>query len=169
MEDKNLLSFSLQSRIKKIVNRRLKINKPLMQVSLFFCNGKYSFKAGVILLLMFNSIFLLAQTTGGLPVVGITNCIISPTVPVCPNSVITYSAPTGMSSYAWTITGSGTITGSTNNRTVNVTAGSNCNTSYTLTITYMNALVATTCSRAIAILDNTIPTIVAPQIGRAHV
>ena len=162
MEDKNLLSFSLQNRIEKIVNRRLQINKPLMQVGLFFCKGKYSFKAGIIILLMFNSIFVLAQTTGGLPGVGISNCLISPALPVCPNSVITYSAPTGMSSYSWTITGSGTITGSTNNRTVNVTAGSNCNTSYTLTITYTNALVATTCSRAIAILDNTIPMIVAP-------
>lgn len=42
--------------------------------------------------------------------------------PVKYGSTTTYSAPDGMSSYVWTITGNGTITGATNEKTVTVDA-----------------------------------------------
>ena len=161
MEDKKLLSFSLQNKLVDTFNIGQQVCRLFSQSRLIFCSGKCWRNAGVIILLMFTSIISYAQMSG-VPGGGVSNCAISPSLPVCPKSVVTYSGPVGMSSYSWTISGSGTITGSANARTVNVTAGSGCNTSYKLTITYVNGLLPNTCAITVAVIDNTLPKIVAP-------
>ena len=160
MEDTNLLSFSLQNKIVGIVNIRSQNKSLRTNRRLFFCNGKYWRKAGVFILLIINSTPSFSQTLGVLPLPGNPSCVISPTSQVCPKTVTTYSAPSGMTGYQWSITGAGTITGSVNSRTVNVAAGPNCNNTYILMISFMNSLVLTTCSLTISIVDNTPPTIV---------
>ena len=157
----NLPSFSLLKKNVEIINASKRINDLLIQKSLFICSGKIWRSIGILFLLIYNSDLSFAQTMGGLHTEVISNCVISPTTPVCPNAVTTYSAPTGMTSYAWSITGAGYITGPVNGRTIKVTSGSNCNTSYKLTITYTNALITSTCIQAIPIVDNKLPTIVA--------
>ena len=67
-------------------------------------------------------------TVHPLPVCSITGN----TTMVCPSSVNTYDAPTGMASYLWTISGGGTITAGGNTQQVTVTAGATCNSSFTL-------------------------------------
>ena len=54
--------------------------------------------------------------------------------PVCPGSSNVYTASAGMSNYAWSITGNGSISGSSSNQTVTVIASSNCNQSFTLSV-----------------------------------
>lgn len=56
-------------------------------------------------------------------------CSVSGAAQVCPSSTgNVYTAPGGLS-YVWSISGSGSIPGSTTSQTVSVTAGSGCNTS----------------------------------------
>ena len=161
MEDKKVLSFSIQNKLVGTSTINQQGENLFLQSRLIFCGGKYWRSAGVIIFLMFTSLISSAQMSA-VPSGGVSNCPISPSAPVCPNSVVTYSAPAGMTSYAWSITGSGTINGSTSGRTVNVTAGPNCSSLYKLTITYVNALVPNTCAIAISVIDNTLPKIVAP-------
>ncbi|MBK6347379.1 MAG: hypothetical protein IPF68_15895 [Bacteroidales bacterium] len=58
--------------------------------------------------------------------------------PVCPLASNNYSAPAGMSSYAWSVSGNGAISGSTTLPEVTVIAGTGCNVSYTLSLTVTN-------------------------------
>ena len=81
---------------------------------------------------------------------------------VCPASSNTYSAPNGMQTYSWTITGNGTISGATNTQTVTVLAGTNCNVSYTLTLTVTDSHnCQSTCQKSINVIDTTKPDITA--------
>ena len=77
------------------------------------------------------------MTVNALPICAISG----PVGPVCPSSggiVYTYAAPV-MSSYAWTISGNGSISGSSSLPSVTVVAGPACNLTYTLTLTITNA------------------------------
>ncbi len=118
-----------------------------------------SLKATIFILLFAFSLSVKAQTSGTIPIGGATNCSITPSGTVCPNTIRTYYAPAGMTSYSWTILGSGTITGPANARTVSVTAGSECGNSFKLTVTMSAAGVTTTCSQIIYVEDKTLPTI----------
>src|SRR5690606_25147198 len=51
--------------------------------------------------------------------------------PVCPSTSYTYSAPVGMSTYSWSITGNASISSSPNGRIITVTTGAECNSSFT--------------------------------------
>ncbi|MGZ3887067.1 MAG: HYR-like domain-containing protein, partial [Flavisolibacter sp.] len=85
-------------------------------------------------------------------------CSISGPNNICPGSTNTYSATSGMSTYIWTITGNGTISGSSTGQTVSVVAGASCG-SYTLTVTITNSFgCSTTCSQTFNATDNTAPT-----------
>ena len=68
------------------------------------------------------------------------DCLITgPDGPVCPLTAgMVYSAPAGMSSYIWSVSGNATIVGADNTQTVSVTAGSGCNQSFTLSLTVTN-------------------------------
>jgi len=85
-------------------------------------------------------------------------CSISGPDYVCDNSTGNiYSGPAGMSSYSWSITGSGSIPGPTNGETVSVTSGNFIN-DYTLTLTVSDANGNTsTCTKTSFIFLNTPP------------
>ena len=85
-------------------------------------------------------------------------CSISGPEYVCDNSTGNiYSGPAGMSSYSWSITGSGSIPGPTNGETVSVTSGNFLN-DYTLTLTVTDANGNTsTCTKTSYIYLNTPP------------
>ncbi|MFV8344422.1 gliding motility-associated C-terminal domain-containing protein [Flavobacterium sp. XS2P39] len=89
--------------------------------------------------------------------------ITGPDGPLCPSSSsIIYSSPVS-ASYAWSISGNGSIVGSTNSQTVSITAGSGCNATFllSLTITDANGCIST-CTKTVTIIDTT-----APQISTA--
>ncbi len=94
-------------------------------------------------------------TVNALPVCSITGS----DGPVCPLSSNTYSAPL-MSTYAWTITGNGSISGVTNLQEVTVIVGAHCTESYTLTLVVTDANGCTsTCQKTTTVQDITAPTI----------
>ncbi len=78
--------------------------------------------------------------------------------PVCPSASNVYTAPAGMSSYAWSITGAGSIIGATNQQTVTVQASSSCNSSYDLMLTITNSFTCSSnCDKTVLVRDNTPP------------
>jgi hypothetical protein len=78
---------------------------------------------------------------------------------VCPGSTNVYSAPTGMTTYSWSISGGGTISGATNGQTVSVVAGATCG-SYTLTLTITDGNgCSNTCSQTFSVTDTVNPVI----------
>jgi hypothetical protein len=58
--------------------------------------------------------------------------------PICPGASEVYTGPAGMQTYAWSITGNGSIDGATDEQNVTVIAGANCNESFTLSLTITN-------------------------------
>ncbi len=94
----------------------------------------------------------------------LTTCNISgPDGPLCPRSTgNTYSA-TGGTKYKWTIIGNGTIVGSDSSSSVTVTAGNDCNKSFTLGLTSSNASgCSSTCSKEVLVKDTIAPVITCP-------
>ncbi|MFV5686681.1 gliding motility-associated C-terminal domain-containing protein [Flavobacterium sp. GB2R13] len=80
--------------------------------------------------------------------------------PLCPSSSSNiYSAPAS-TTYSWSISGNGSIAGSPNSQTVSVTAGSGCNTTFTLssTITDSHGCIST-CTKTVSVVDDTLPII----------
>ena len=98
-------------------------------------------------------------TVNPLPVCSITG----PAGPVCPSSVNSFSAPAGMTRYEWSIIGNGTITSGAQSQIVTVTAGTGCNSPFTLTlrITDSNGCI-NTCTQLVNVVDNTAPVITVP-------
>jgi autotransporter-associated beta strand protein len=87
-------------------------------------------------------------------------CSITGPDPVCPSSLANaYSGPGGLS-YAWSISGSGSIPGSTTSQSVAVDAAAGCNTSFTLYLTVTDANGCTsTCTKMVSVIDNTPPSL----------
>ena len=78
---------------------------------------------------------------------------------ICPGSSNGYSAPAGMSTYDWSISGDATIVGATNGETVSVLANNICG-SFTLTLTITNANGCTsTCNQTFDIKDTEAPVV----------
>jgi hypothetical protein len=73
-----------------------------------------------------------------LTVAPIPACSISGPASVCPSSSSQFSAPAGLASYSWTISGNGSISGLTNLQTVTVVAGATCNADFTLSLNVAN-------------------------------
>ncbi len=84
--------------------------------------------------------------------------------PVCPNSSNDYSGPSGTGyTYAWSITGNGTISGAIDGQTVSVTAGSSCNIEYILTLIVTNAEgCSSTCTKTVNVQDTEKPMLTVP-------
>jgi hypothetical protein len=61
-------------------------------------------------------------------------CSIDGAISVCPSATTTYTAPADMGTYAWSVTGNGSIPGASNGRTVDVLAGSACSQAYTVSL-----------------------------------
>ncbi len=92
------------------------------------------------------------------------NGVIAGPSTVCPNSTNTYTAPaapTG-STYAWSVTGAGTIPGPLDGPTVNVVAGSTCNGTYTVYLTITNGNCSYQFESEVSVIDDSDPTIGTP-------
>ena len=89
----------------------------------------------------------------------IPDCLISGDTLLCPNTTgHIYSGPVGMAGYFWSIAGNGSIPGPLNGSSVSVTAGANCNSSFTLTLTVTNGDDCdSTCSMDVLVQDITPP------------
>jgi hypothetical protein len=61
-------------------------------------------------------------------------CSIDGAISVCPGATSTYTAPAGMGTYAWSVTGNGSIVGPANGQTVDVLAGATCSQAYTVNL-----------------------------------
>ena len=89
-------------------------------------------------------------------------CSISPVTASVPNGTITtYTAPAGMDTYSWSVTGNGSITSAANQQTVTVQAGNSCS-AYTLNLALTVSGSATTCSQTVNVTDNQPPTFTPP-------
>ena len=87
------------------------------------------------------------------------SCLISGTSgPVCPGTTMTFSAPSGMTNYTWTITGNGTIVGVADGETVQVTAGMTCGSGFTLELVIVDGNTCTsTCNVGVMVEDTEAP------------
>jgi gliding motility-associated-like protein len=85
--------------------------------------------------------------------------------PLCPSTIANnYAAPVS-SSYSWSISGNGTLSDSTTSQTASVTAGQNCNASFTLTLNTTDANGCTSeCTKIVAVNDTNSP-IITTTIG----
>jgi hypothetical protein len=80
--------------------------------------------------------------------------------PVCPSTSLDFTAPDGMDSYSWSITGNGSISGPDDEQTVTVIAGTDCGVSFVLNLDVSNdAGCSSTCSKEVTVDDNEAPTI----------
>ena len=78
------------------------------------------------------------------------SCTITGDALVCSGSTNSYSAPSGMNTYSWSISGDAMISGATNNQSVSVNA--NPTGSYTLTVTTTNgSSCSATCNLPVSI------------------
>ncbi|MCC6752714.1 MAG: HYR domain-containing protein, partial [Saprospiraceae bacterium] len=89
--------------------------------------------------------------------------------PLCPSASETYAGPAGMSSYSWSITGSGTIPGSTSDPTVSVSASATCSGSFTLTLVITDGDgCSSSCSKVVTVEDVTGPTVTTGSIATCY-
>ena len=100
--------------------------------------------------------------TGTITVYPLPACSITGADQLCPFSAgNVYTAPAGMSSYLWTISGDGAINGPTNGSTVSITAGANCNSNFILSVTINDInLCSSSCSKTVSVKDITPPIII---------
>ncbi|MBK8522296.1 MAG: hypothetical protein IPL54_16035 [Chitinophagaceae bacterium] len=104
-----------------------------------------------------------AGFSGMLRVAGLVNCLITGPTATCPQSIEIFNAPSGMMSYAWSITGDGAINGSANQDSVIVLSTSTCNGSYILTLTIVDENQQQfTCTKTVSVIDNTGPVLTVP-------
>ncbi|MDH7460323.1 T9SS type A sorting domain-containing protein [Chitinophagaceae bacterium 26-R-25] len=83
--------------------------------------------------------------------------------PLCPGSTGNIYNATGGTIYKWTISGNGTIVGSDSSNSVSVTAGTNCNAKFTLSLTTTNASgCSSTCNKDVTVKDTIAPVITCP-------
>jgi len=98
------------------------------------------------------------------------SCSITGPATVCPSSTSNiYTVPAGMTSYAWSITGNGSISGATNGSSVNVTAGAANNSQFTLSLAMTNSTGCTSnCQQVYSVEDNTPPTFTLPLLNAGY-
>jgi hypothetical protein len=78
----------------------------------------------------------------------------------CPGSSNTFTAPTGMTGYTWSVSGAGAISGPNDQSSVTVISGGNCSDSYTVSVTLDSNGCTSTCSQLVQNQDNTPPQII---------
>jgi large repetitive protein len=87
-------------------------------------------------------------------------CVISGPDSICPSGTAQFSGADSLSTYAWTITGSGTIQGSSTGQIVVIQGTGACDSSFTLNLSVTgNGGCTTSCSRTIYLLDHLGPVI----------
>src|SRR5215203_2746178 len=83
---------------------------------------------------------------------------------LCPGATNTYTAPANMSSYAWTVTGNGSVSGPTNERTVTVVSGNACGL-YTVTLVTTKNGCNFQCNQTFTVTDTEKPVIRLSALG----
>ncbi len=99
------------------------------------------------------------QASGALTLKALPACAINGANTVCPNSTNSYSAPAGMSSYTWSVSGAATIDGAANAQSVSVVAAAGCNTNFSLSLNVTSNGCSSACSTNINVIDTTAPAI----------
>ncbi|MGZ5528506.1 MAG: beta strand repeat-containing protein, partial [Limisphaerales bacterium] len=99
------------------------------------------------------------QASGALTLKALPACAINGANTVCPNSTNSYSAPAGMSSYAWSVTGAATIGGAANAQSVSVVAAAGCNTNFSVSLNVTSNGCLSACSTNVNVIDTTAPAI----------
>ncbi|MBK5283822.1 MAG: hypothetical protein JJE25_00330, partial [Bacteroidia bacterium] len=92
-------------------------------------------------------------------------CAISGADNICPASSNVYTGPNGMSSYNWSVTGNGSISGSSTNSSVTINAGASCG-AYTVTLTVSNGCTST-CTATFNVTDTSAPVFTSCPAGSA--
>ncbi len=102
-----------------------------------------------------------------LPVCSITAVTEGSDGTVCPSSTgHQYSAPAGMSTYLWEVTGNGAISGANDGSSVQVNAGATCGASYTVKLTITDASgCSSTCEIVVNVNDTEGPEFENPAVG----
>ncbi|HVP58591.1 MAG TPA: choice-of-anchor D domain-containing protein, partial [bacterium] len=96
-------------------------------------------------------------------------CAISGPSLACPLSTIQFCAPAGMTSYAWSVSGNGSVSGAANGQCVMVLAGAACNSSYTVKLDLVQAGgVQSHCEYVVSVNDTSTPQITSCP-GAIHV
>ncbi len=100
----------------------------------------------------------------------VPTCSITGSASLCPSSTGNiYTAPAGMASYVWSITGNGSITGSANASSVSVTAGAINNAQFTLLVTLTDAIgCSSNCQQVLQVTDNVPPTFTLPLLTAGY-
>ena len=79
-----------------------------------------------------------------------------------PQATSQFTAPAGMNSYAWSVSGDGAISGAANGQNVSVLAGSTCGSTYTLSLTVTANGCTSTSSTNILVSDTGLPVVTVP-------
>jgi len=88
------------------------------------------------------------------------SCLITGDTAVCPSSTNTYSGPAGDYTYQWSISGDGSISGSTTGQTVDVDADFVCPGSYTVMLTVTDTIgCSSNCDLTVSVSDSDAPVI----------
>jgi hypothetical protein len=97
-----------------------------------------------------------------LTVASYPTCSITGASLLCPGSTNTFQAPAGMTGYAWSISGNGTISGATNAQTVKVISGAACGATFTLDLVATSGICSSACTTDVLVADTTPPTMIIP-------
>jgi hypothetical protein len=110
-----------------------------------------------------------ASATSTVVVNALPTCSITGPAVLCPFSTgNTYTGPAGMTKYAWSISGNGSIVPPATVQSVTVTAGSN-NSTFTLSLTVTDGNGCTsTCTTTVDMLDNQPPNFIPPTLATGY-
>jgi len=98
----------------------------------------------------------------GLAVQSQPACVITGPTTICPRTTNTFTAPAGMNTYAWSMSGNGFISGPTNQSTVTVIAGPNCGQSYSVALVTRSNVCTVSCATEVQVTDATPPLLTCP-------
>src|SRR5881628_155009 len=87
-------------------------------------------------------------------------CSITGPSSVCPQSSRPFSAPAGMSSYSWSVTGNAYISGPTNQQSVSILSGSVCSQTFSLVLNVTSNSCSSACTTDVMVNDTTPPSLV---------
>ncbi|MFZ1946399.1 MAG: FlgD immunoglobulin-like domain containing protein [bacterium] len=87
-------------------------------------------------------------------------CLIDGADTSCPLTRTTFTGPASMKSWAWSVTGNGTVVGASSERTFVVRSGSLCDSTYTVNLTVVDqGDISSSCNKVVAVGDDVYPQI----------
>jgi hypothetical protein len=89
-------------------------------------------------------------------------CSIAGPTTATPGSPTTFTAPAGMTTYAWSVMGNASISGPADGSAVSILPGTACGTDFQLALSVTSNGCPNSCSRTVTITDPIPPTVIAP-------